>query len=175
MILEFLNTKIFLNFYFSKVHSFNFFPNQSRNERLYLRQIYIRMTAVWCWRWHSAVYIRPLSSLRTGICERAALQISIRLANNTTRRATEKDPRASSNLHLPLSLIVSANFAHRPNAHLEFPRFGKLAIPILRSTPNTELKRRAQQPLSEGVSRFSNTMLRVCAAFHRRRWSNLRR
>lgn len=165
MILEFLNTKIFLNFYFPKVYSLNFFPShyQSRNVRLYLRQIYICVTAVWRWRWHSAVYICPLSPLRTGICERATLQISIRLANNMTRRATGKDPRASSNLHLPLSPIVSANFAHRPNARLGFPRFGKLAIPILRSTlfEHGAEEKSATTPFGRGVSIFQYNAARV--------------
>jgi len=84
-----------------------------------------------------------------------ALQISIRLTNNTNDAASDRnDPRVSSHLHLPLSPIVSANFAHRPNVRLGFPRFGKLAIPIVQPRISQHSRSSTGDPDKRGVSIF---------------------
>lgn len=122
---------------------------------MYFWQIYICVTAVWRWRWHSAVclftVIAPYWHMRA--CDTSDFN-SPRKQYDSARDG--KDSRVSSNLHLPLSLIVSANFAHRPNALLGFPRFGKLAIPILRGTPfeHGDEEKSVTTPFARGVSIF---------------------
>ncbi|CAL1679031.1 unnamed protein product [Lasius platythorax] len=77
-------------------------------------------------------------------------------------RQEGSDPRASSNLHLPLSSIVSANFALTLAS--DFPRFGKLAIPIPRGTPPFEHgdeEKSAATPFGRGVSIFQYNAARV--------------
>jgi len=102
---------------------------------------------------------------RISICERGDTSDFNSFSEQYDSASDRNNPRVSSHLHLSLSPIVSANFAHRPNVRLGFPRFGKLAIPIVHPRLST---------LLEEVSVFQNAM-RASVSICYWRWSNLRR